>query len=81
MGVNYDLEPMRDESRPVRQRRGNRFLEENYVLETSHSQKITGSVRGPDRIQWQTAFASDFMSLQENDTWELYELPDGRKAI
>jgi hypothetical protein len=44
---------------------------------TSYKAAITG----PDRNEWLKAMEEEHQSLQANTTWELAELPPGRKAI
>jgi transposase InsO family protein len=39
------------------------------------------AMNGPNAKQWESAINSEYDSLIENDTWELAELPPGRKAI
>ncbi|CAI7780011.1 unnamed protein product [Closterium sp. NIES-53] len=35
----------------------------------------------PEREEWKKAMESELKSIEENGTWELVELPEGRKAI
>ena len=39
------------------------------------------ALEGPYKAQWQEAIEKEYGSLVEQKTWELSELPPGRKAI
>ena len=66
----------------------------NFALEDSFAEvEFVGSVSGPDprsyasamsapdAEQWRAACDQEMMSLISNNTWELVELPPGKKAI
>ncbi|CAI7734732.1 unnamed protein product, partial [Closterium sp. NIES-54] len=39
------------------------------------------ALESSDAEEWKKAMESELKSIEENDTWELVELPEGRKAI
>ncbi|CAI7839963.1 unnamed protein product [Closterium sp. NIES-53] len=39
------------------------------------------ALESSDAEEWKNAMESELKSIEENDTWELVELPEGRKAI
>ncbi|CAI7805778.1 unnamed protein product [Closterium sp. NIES-54] len=39
------------------------------------------ALESSDSEKWKKAMESELNSIEENDTWELVELPEGRKAI
>ncbi|CAI7778088.1 unnamed protein product, partial [Closterium sp. NIES-54] len=39
------------------------------------------AMEGSDAEEWKKAMESELKSIEENDTWELVELPEGHKAI
>ncbi|CAI7860710.1 unnamed protein product [Closterium sp. NIES-53] len=42
---------------------------------------IKEALESSDAEEWKNAMESELKSIEENDTWELVELPEGRKAI
>ncbi|CAI7861902.1 unnamed protein product [Closterium sp. NIES-54] len=39
------------------------------------------ALESSDAEEWKKAMESELKSIEENDTWKLVELPEGRKAI
>ncbi|CAI7906773.1 unnamed protein product [Closterium sp. NIES-54] len=42
---------------------------------------LNEALESSDAEEWKKAMESELMSIEENGTWELVELPEGRKAI
>ena len=61
-------------------------FQDNFAI---HAVDTTGAVPNtrkqalnrPDKEQWEKAMDAEYLSLIENDTWELVPLPKGRTAI
>lgn len=53
----------------------------NLTLNAAEPKTFKEAMSGVDREKWQEAINSEINSLEENETWELVELPKGRKAI
>ena len=80
-----------DEPRPVRVRNPPPYLNDYvcatnvhkiYVL-SSHSipKSYNAAMQGPDADSWKHAMDEEINSLQENDTYELVKLPEGKKTV
>ena len=54
------------------------FSEKCYLMVESHPQTYEEAVGYPI---WQTAMKEEFSSLQKSNTWELVDLPRGRKLV
>ena len=52
------------------------FAEKCYLMVESYPQTYEDAANDP---RWQTAMKEEFSSLQKNNTWELVDLPLGRK--
>ena len=54
-----------------------------YCLITEEGEPSTfqEALKGSDASQWMTAMHEEMEALQRNKTWELVQLPKGRKAI
>ena len=51
------------------------------VIECDIPTNYTEAARSSESKQWHEAMDDEMMSLKKNNTWELVELPKGRKAI
>ena len=51
------------------------------VFSPSEPNSFEAAVHSDHRTDWQTAMENEMQSLQENQTWELVDLPTGKKAI
>ena len=51
------------------------------IAEMSTPQSMKEALTGVDRNKWKEAMDNEMQSLVENQTWELVDLPDGRKPI
>ena len=49
----------------------------SFVEPTTYKEAVTG----PDAKQWEQAMTNEYNSIMENGTWELVQLPAGRKAV
>ncbi|CAI7885450.1 unnamed protein product [Closterium sp. NIES-54] len=54
--------------------------EEEEVQQVSEP-TLKKALEGSDAEEWKKAMESELKSIEENGTWELVELPEGRKAI
>jgi len=59
------------------------FVEVQFAGTTSVADPRTykQAMQGPDAAKWHKAAQDEFMSLENNGTWELVDLPPGAKAI
>ena len=37
------------------------------------------AVSGPEKLKWETAMEVEVQSLEENNVWDLVELPEGKE--
>ena len=51
------------------------------IAELSTPRNLKEALDGVDKLQWKEAIDNEIQSLEENDTWELVDLPKGRKPI
>lgn len=61
-----------------------RFNDHVMILEANNLYEPTTfkeAISCKDKKEWKKAIESELKSLHDNDTWELVELPKGRKAI
>lgn len=60
-----------------------RLLEEIFFAqrEEEEPRNLKEALSGPDRDQWMAAMTEELQSHKVNGTWELAELPVGRKAV
>ena len=54
------------------------FVENYYLMVESDPQKYEDLAHDP---VWQTSMKEEFGSLQKNHTWELVDVPPGRKLV
>ncbi|CAB4021125.1 retrotransposon, Ty1-copia subclass [Paramuricea clavata] len=52
-----------------------------FVTEVEEPKTLKKALESDHAENWKTAADSEYQSLMETDTWELVELPPGRKAI
>lgn len=86
---NSDENVEREENRMVLRDRANlkpsvRFNDYIMALEANNlyePQTHTQAISCKDKEKWIKAIESEINSLRDNETWELVELPKGRKAI
>ncbi|CAI7923904.1 unnamed protein product [Closterium sp. NIES-53] len=52
-----------------------------HVLAAEEEATLKEALESSDAKEWKKAMESELKSIEENDTWELLELPEGRKAI
>ena len=79
-----EISTIRPEQPPRRSKRMRR--PPNYCLSVANElpkEPITveEAFSSPDKGKWRGAMATEMKSLEENDVWELVELPEGRKAL
>jgi hypothetical protein len=60
-----------------------RYLSSEYILltEEGEPESFQEAQIHKDKVKWQDAMKDEMKSLQENDTYELVQLPKGRKAL
>ena len=54
------------------------FVEKFYLVVESDPQTYEYAAHDP---RWKTAMKEEFNSLQKNNTWELVDLPPGKKLV
>ena len=54
------------------------FAKKCYLMVDSYPQTYEEEAGDP---RWQTSMKEDFSSLQKSNTWELVDLPPGRKLV
>ena len=54
------------------------FAEKFYLMIESYPQTYEDAAHDPI---WKTTMKEEFISLQKNNTWELVDLPPGRKLV
>ena len=54
---------------------------ERFVLQDAEPESYDEALQSERRKNWTEAMQSEMSSLNENETWTLVQLPDGRKAI
>ena len=54
------------------------FVENFYLMVESYTHTYEEAVNDP---RWQAAMKEEFSSLQKRNTWELVDLPPGRKLV
>ena len=54
------------------------FAEKCYLMVESDPQTYEDAAHDP---RWQTTMKEKFSSLQKNNTWELVDLPPGKKLV
>ena len=52
-----------------------------YVAEIEEPETLTDALNSEYASEWKAAADAEYQSLLENETWELVELPAGRKPI
>ncbi|CAI7932872.1 unnamed protein product [Closterium sp. NIES-54] len=52
-----------------------------YWAAVSELETLAEALSGPDAEKWKQSVKEEYESLLENETWELCELPPGKKAI
>ncbi|CAI7882738.1 unnamed protein product [Closterium sp. NIES-53] len=52
-----------------------------YWVAVPKPKMLAEALGGPDAEKWKQSVKEEYDSLQENETWELCELPPGKKAI
>ncbi|CAI7884382.1 unnamed protein product [Closterium sp. NIES-53] len=52
-----------------------------YWAAVPEPKTLAEALRGPDAEKWKQSVKEEYDSLLENETWELCELPPGKKAI
>ncbi|CAI7881806.1 unnamed protein product [Closterium sp. NIES-54] len=52
-----------------------------YWVGVPESKTLAEALSGPDAEKWKQSVKEEYESLLENETWELCELPPGKKAI
>ena len=52
-----------------------------HVAEVSEPVSFEEAMSGPQAHEWQSAAQSEYESLIENGTWDLVDLPEGRRAL
>ncbi|XP_029729121.2 uncharacterized protein LOC115266725 [Aedes albopictus] len=72
--------------RPMRSTKG--VLTQRYPETTGMVRKLTDeprtfneAMKGPEAELWKAAMDDEMTSLQENGTWQLTDIPTGRKAV
>jgi hypothetical protein len=56
-------------------------LVEMMIIESDEPRNFAEAVTSDEASRWRTAMNEEMASLEENSTWELHNLPEGRKAI
>lgn len=56
-------------------------LIELMVAEVNEPKNYIEAIMSAEKVLWSTAMEEEMASLEENSTWDLVELPTGRKAI
>ena len=85
--MNDDVNDNEEENNTVRRSTRNRKEPEYYgewvnIASISEEPKtVHEALSGPKSNEWTKAMQSEMKSLNENQVWELVELPKGRKAI
>ncbi len=57
------------------------FANLNFCLFTDAPETFKEAMKAQDSARWKEAMDAEMNSLLQNDTWELVELPQGRKSI
>ena len=52
-----------------------------YSAELQEPLTLQQAMSSPDHMEWRAAISDEMQSLKENRTWDLCELPKGRKAV
>lgn len=56
-------------------------LVEIMIAEVDEPRNYSEAIKSAEKTHWTTAMEEEMTSLEENSTWDLVELPAGRKAI
>jgi hypothetical protein len=56
-------------------------LVEMMIIESDEPRNFAEAVTSDEASRWRTAMNEEMASLEENSTWELHNLPEGRKVI
>ncbi|XP_014273595.1 uncharacterized protein [Halyomorpha halys] len=67
--------------RGTREKRLPSYLSNNYVLIAEQDMSVNKALQSSECDLWKQAMKEELSSLAENDTWELVELPEGKKVI
>lgn len=64
-------------------RRSERIAKRSCMLVDTHPdpESYQEAMKRPDADEWKMAIQAEYDSLIENNTWELADLPPGRKAL
>jgi hypothetical protein len=72
------MQPLRRSARESKKPEKFAFLGMQDLEEPSNLQS---AIQGEEASEWRSAVNEEFQSLQQNNTWEISDLPEGRKAI
>ena len=81
---NIVEEDVQNNFRPVRQRRiPDRFGDLEYASIAVHDEptKLSDALKGRNAKQWLNAIQTELSSLEENETWDLVDLPVGKNVV
>ena len=87
--IEEELEPVENQMqveprRSLRQRvPSTRYSPNDYILLTDEGepQYFSEALETPEKGEWMKAMEEEMNSLHENQTYDLVELPEGRKAL
>ena len=54
---------------------------ESLTAEIDEPKSIKEAINGEHSVQWKEAMESEYLSLMQNDTWELVPLPEGQNIV